>query len=118
MKIGQDENAIFTWMAGYNIHPTRAETIYEISKYYREKGKNKIGMAFALLGKQIPYPKNDTLFIHTDVYETGLDYEISILGYYNNYPNLHKIIHQLMNKMPHMWDNLLSNYKFCYPMIS
>ena len=118
MKTGQDEMAVFTWMAGYNVHPTRAETIYEIAKYYREKGKTKIGMAFALLGKQIPYPKNDTLFIHTGVYETGLDYEISILGYYNDYPDLHKIIHRLMNKMPHMWENLLSNYKFCYPKLS
>lgn len=117
-SIGQNEMAICTWMNGYNTHPTRAETIYEIAKYYRENGKNKIGMAFALLGKGIPYPKNDTLFIHNDVYETGLDYEISILGYYNGYPNLHKIIHRLMNKMPHMWDNLLSNYKFCYPKLS
>ncbi len=115
---GQDEMAICTWMNGYNTHPSRAETIYEIAKYYREKGKTKIGMAFALLGKQIPYPKNDTLFIHNDVYETGLDYELSILGYYNAYPNLHKIIHRLMNKMPHMWENLLSNYKFCYPKLA
>jgi glycosyltransferase involved in cell wall biosynthesis len=118
MKAGQDEMAICTWMNGYNVHPARAETIYEIAKYYREKGKTKIGMAFALLGKQIPYPKNDTLFIHNDVYETGLDYELSILGYYNAYPNLNKIIHRLMNKMPHMWDNLLSNYKFCYPKLA
>ena len=115
---GQDEMAICTWMNGYNTHPARAETIYEIAKYYREKGKTKIGMAFALLGKQIPYPKNDTLFIHNDVYETGMDYELSILGYYNAYPNLHKIIHRLMNKMPHMWENLLSNYKFCYPKLA
>jgi len=115
---GQDEMAICTWMNGYNVHPSRAETIYEIAKYYREKGKTKIGMAFALLGKQIPYPKNDMLFIHNDVYDTGIDYELSILGYYNAYPNLHKIIHRLMNKMPHMWENLLSNYKFCYPKLS
>jgi glycosyltransferase involved in cell wall biosynthesis len=117
-SIGQDEMAICTWMNGYNTHPSRAETIYQIAKYYREKGKNKIGMAFALLAKQIPYPKNDTLFIHNDVYETGIDYELSILGHYNNYPNLHKIIYQLMNKMPHLWENLLSNYKFCYPKLA
>lgn len=115
---GQDEMAICTWMNGYNVHPARAETIYEIAKYYREKGKTKIGMTFALLGKGIPYPKNDTLFIHNDVYETGLDYELSILGYYNAYPDLHKLIHKLMNKMPHMWENLLSNYKFCYPKLA
>ena len=118
MKTDQPEMAICTWMIGYNMHPVRAETIYEIAKYYREKGKTKIGMAFVLLGKQIPYPKNDSLFIHEDVYETGLDYELSILGHYNGYPNLHKVLHRLMNKMHYRWDNLLSNYKFCYPKIS
>jgi len=118
MRIGQEELAIITWMNGYNMHPQRSETIYEITKYYREKGKTKIGMAFCLLGKNIPYPKNDSLFIHTDVYETGFDYELSILGYYNNYPNLHKVLSSLMNRLPGKYDNLLSNYKFCYPKLS
>ena len=116
-SIGQEELAITTWMNGYNIHPQRSETIYEITKYYREKGKNKIGMVFCQLGKSIPYPKNDSLFIHTDVYETGFDYELSILGYYNNYPNLHKVLSSLMNRLPDKYDNLLSNYKFCYPKL-
>ncbi len=117
MTIGQPELAVYTWMNGYNLHPTRAETIYEITKHYRIIGKQKIGMAFALLGKQIPYPKNDTLFIHNDVYDTGFDYEMSVLGYYTGLPNLHKLVHKLMNKMPYRWDNLLSNYKFCYPKL-
>jgi tetratricopeptide (TPR) repeat protein len=117
-SIGKEELAIITWMDAYNLHPQRSETIYEITKYYREKGKNKIGMAFCQLGKNIPYPKNDSLFIHTDVYETGFDYELSILGYYNNYPNLHKIVSSLMNRLPGKYDNLLSNYKFCYPKLS
>ena len=116
--IGQDEMAICTWMNGYNMHPQRSETIYEITKYYREKGKTKIGMAFCLLGKNIPYPKNDSLFIHTDVYDTGFDYELSILGYYNNYPKLNKVLCSLMNRLPDKFDNLLSNYKFCYPNLS
>ena len=117
-SIGKDELAITTWMNAYDLHPQRSETIYEITKYYREKGKTKIGMAFCLLGKNIPYPKNDSLFIHTDVYETGFDYELSILGYYNNYPNLHKIVASLMNRLPGKYDNLLSNYKFCTPKLS
>lgn len=118
MTIGQPELAVYTWMNGYNLHPTRAETIYEITKHYRIIGKQKIGMAFALLGKQIPYPKNDTLFIHNDVYDTGFDYEMSVLGYYTGLPNLHKLVHKLMNKMPNRWNNLLSNYKFCYPKLA
>ena len=118
MTIGQEELAICTWMNAYNLHPARAETIYEITRHYREKGKNKIGMAFCMLGKSIPYPKNDSLFIHTDVYETGFDYELSILGYYNNYPNIHKLLCKLMNKLPSKYDNLLSNYKFCTPKLA
>lgn len=117
MKIGNPEKAIFIWMNGYNTHPVRSETIYEICKYYREKGKNKIAMAFCMLGKNIPYPKNDSLFIHTDVYETGFDYELSILGYYNNYQDMHKVCCRLMNKSGQNYNNLLSNYKFYTPKL-
>ena len=118
MKIGNPEKAIFIWMNGYNTHPVRSETIYEICKYYREKGKNKIAMAFCMLGKSIPYPKNDTLFIHNDIYDTGFDYELSILGYYNNHPNMHKLICKLMNKGNQNYNNHLSNYKFYCPKLS
>ena len=118
MTTGQPEQAVFTWMAAYNLHPGRAETIYEITKYYREKGMNKIAMAFCMLGKSIPYPKNDSLFIHNDVYETGFDYELSIIGFYNNHPNLHKVASKLLDKLPGKWDNILSNYKFYCPKLS
>jgi len=118
MKSGQDGEAIFAWMNGYNHHQSRSETIYEICKYYREKGKNKLAMVFCMLGKDIPYPQNDTLFIHKDVYETGFDYELSILGYYNNYPDTYKVINRLMNKSNQSYNNLLSNYKFYCPKLS
>ena len=118
MSTGNPDKAIFTWLQAYETQPSRSETIYEITKYYREKGKNKLGMAFCLMGKNIPYPKNDTLFIHNDVYETGFDYELSILGYYNTYPNLHKVVCRLMNYNRHSYNNLLSNYKFYCPKLS
>ena len=40
---------------------------------------------------------HDSLFIHSDVYETGFDYELSVIGYYNNHPDIHKVICKLMN---------------------
>ena len=118
MKTGQDGEAIFAWMNGYNHHTSRSETIYEICKYYREKGKNKLAMMFCKLGMDIPYPENDSLFIHKDVYETGFDYELSILGYYNNYPDTYKVFSRLMNKSNQSYNNLLSNYKFYCPKLS
>ena len=118
MKTGQDGEAIFAWMNGFNHYSSRSETIYEICKYYRENGKNKLAMAFCMLGKDIPYPINDTLFIHKNVYETGFDYELSILGYYNNYPDTYKVINRLMNYSNQSYNNLLSNYKFYCPKLS
>ena len=114
----QDEMALSTWMNGYNLHSVRSETIYEICKYYRLKGMNKISMVFCMLGKSIPYPKDDTLFIHNDVYETGFDYELSVIGYYNSYPDTHKIICKLMNNSNQNYSNHLSNYKFYCPKLS
>ena len=118
MKTGQDGEAIFAWMNGYNHHTSRSETIYEICKYYREKGKNKLAMVFCKLGIDIPYPVNDSLFIHNDVYETGFDYELSILGYYNDYPDTYKVFSRLMNKSNQSYNNLLSNYKFYVQKLS
>jgi len=118
MKTGQDGEAIFAWMNGYNHHTSRSETIYEICKYYREKGKNKLAMVFCKLGIDIPYPVNDSLFIHNDVYDTGFDYELSILGYYNDYPDTYKVFSRLMNKSNQSYNNLLSNYKFYVPKLS
>ena len=118
MKTGQDGDAIFAWMNGYNHHTSRSETIYEICKYYREKGKNKLAMVFYNIGHSIPYPVNDSLFIHKDVYDTGFDYELSILGYYNNYPDTFKVFSRLMNKNNQSYSNLLSNYKFYCPKLS
>ena len=117
MKTGQEDKAIITWMDGYNTYPKRAETIYEITKYYRENGKNKIAMAFCMLGRNIPYPSSDNLFIHDNVYNTGFDYELSIIGYYNNYPKLYKIANGLLNKVFSNRSNVISNYKFYCPKI-
>jgi tetratricopeptide (TPR) repeat protein len=118
MTTKKDELAIFTWMNAYNLHSKRSETIYEICKYYRLKGMNKIAMTFCMLGKSIPYPENDTLFIHSDVYETGFDYELSVIGYYNNHPNINKVICKLMNNAKQSYSNHLSNYKFYCPKLS
>ena len=114
----QIEHAISTWLNGYNSHTSRSETIYEITKYYRETSKHTIAQMFCMIGKNIPLPVNDVLFIHNDVYNTGFDYELSIIGYYTKYPNLHKLTCSLMNRIPDKYENLLSNYKFCYPKLS
>lgn len=110
-RLGKIEEAIYWWMEAYNKHPVRAESIYEIAKHYREVGKNKLSQLFVDLGKSIPYPKDDVLFIHKQVYDYLFDYEESINCYYTRKPVDHVQYLRLIGKDYHK-GNVLSNYRF------
>lgn len=70
------------WMLkAYKFHPKRAEGIYKLTKYFREKGEHYKAYHYMKLGRAIPYP-SDSLFIEKDVYNGLFDYEETILDYY------------------------------------
>jgi tetratricopeptide (TPR) repeat protein len=104
-------NAIFWWLEAYNRRPCRAESLYEIVKYYRIEGKHHAAALFLNLALSIPYPKDDLLFIKSDIYNYLLDYERSILAYYTKDPINHYKYLTLLGTN-YMRDNVLSNYKF------
>lgn len=111
-KTGRPEIAITTWLEGYNFHQQRSENIYEIVKWYRERGLNKIAQVFCDIAKSIPYPNNDKLFINDKVYQYLIDYEQSIIGFYTQKPDMDTLTSQILNKTMDYNTNLLSNYKF------
>lgn len=65
LKLDRPDRAIYWWLEAYHYRPSRAESLYEIVKYYREKGDKHLPLAahFYQLAKKIPYPKDDLLFI-------------------------------------------------------
>ncbi len=69
-------------LVAYNMRPSRAESLYDLAKFYREKGMNAPGRVFAEAGMVIPYPK-DTLFVSDYAYDTGCKEEFSITGFYD-----------------------------------
>jgi glycosyltransferase involved in cell wall biosynthesis len=75
-------NAAINYMAAYKYRPSRVESIYYLTKMYREKGMNEMAYSVAMLGKDVEYPKNDTLFIERACYDYLFDYEISIVASY------------------------------------
>jgi tetratricopeptide (TPR) repeat protein len=124
-NMGRDAEAIYTWMNGYNFYNKRAESIYEIVKHYRLSGKNLLAWQFYLIGKSIPFPKDDVLFINYGVYEYLLDYEASIVIYYiptnlRNGINPNTLITRMLkhDRSIDNWCNVLSNYKFYYPKLT
>ena len=109
--VGNIAEAIYWWMEAYNRHPKRAESLYEIVKHYRIVGKQRIGQMFCDIARAIPYPKDDVLFIKSDIYKFLLEYEHSILAYYSGAKIDHyrylTLVGSDYNKL-----NVLSNYVF------
>lgn len=105
------EEAIYWYIEAYNHYPRRAETLFEIVHYYRNVGKNVAAKLFCDQALRIPYPKDDCLFIKSDVYNYKLEYENSIISYYTK----SKINHFKYLKLfgyDDVRDSAISNYKF------
>lgn len=116
-KLGEMENAVFWWLEAYNKHPQRSESLYELTKYYREIGKQATAQIFCSLGLSIPFPKDDVLFIKTPTYEYLFMYEQSILSYYTKVPINHYKYLDLIGR-GFVKDNVLSNYQFYIQKLS
>lgn len=118
-ELGKMDNAICTWMEGYDAFPNRIENLYEIIKHYRIIGKHKLAYAFYKIADEsrIRHKERDYLFMQKDVYDYKLDYEFSIFGFYYNPKNVDlSIISTRILTYPFVEEgiasNILSNYKF------
>ncbi len=103
-------------------NPNRSEALYVMCEHHRLKGDQQKAMFFYNIGSKIPFPKNDVLFVRTDIYEFLFDYEFAILAYYlqKQYPldeSLRKVT-KFMFKMTHkphhrhLLDGTFLNMKF------
>jgi glycosyltransferase involved in cell wall biosynthesis len=110
-SLGKMEEAIYWWLEAYHKHPKRTESLYELAKYWREVGKNRLSQMICDIGLSTPYPKDDVLFIKKDCYDYLFDYEQSINYYYTHKPVDHYRYVRLLEKN-YCKDNVLSNYKF------
>lgn len=104
---------IDAWLKGWSILPVRVESLYEIIKWYRLKGKNELCNLFYQKAKDIKYPTDCSLFIHDDVYNYKLLEEYTIFGYYVGKRDLYREMFQLMKYKPaNEMQSVLSNYNF------
>ena len=97
----------------YEFYPKRAEALYVLTKYLREKGQSYKAYHYLQLGKAISMPA-DTLFIETDVYNGLFDYEQTILDFYvksDRQEGLHSCVRYLL-KMGYFQSNVVANLKF------
>ena len=104
------------WMnKAFDYYPKKAEPIYFLTKYFREKSQHYKAYHYYLKGKDIPFPKDDVLFIENMIYEGLFAYEATILDCYvtgkSKQNALTDLVSYINRKIPHhtqnVWDNLV-----------
>lgn len=80
--LGNKDAFVTGLLDAYTYRPSRAEPLYDLAKYYREKGDNFTSLLFSERGASIPRTK-DALFVSDYAYNTGLKEEFAICAYYD-----------------------------------
>lgn len=101
------QETIHEFMSAFSIRPVRAEPLVEVSKIYRSLEKPAAAYVFAKQAVELPYPKEDILFISEDVYSYGALDEISATAYYaghalEGYNATKKILEDKLIPEPHL----------------
>lgn len=76
------DKAFESYMDSWKYRPTRAEGLYGACKLHRTLSQTKEAFKLAVFGRDIPYPKDDRLFIDHNVYKYLFDFEMSIVAAY------------------------------------
>jgi tetratricopeptide (TPR) repeat protein len=104
------------WMnKAFEFYPRKAEPLYHLTRYFREKSQHFKAYHYYLKGRHIPYPTDDVLFIENNVYEGLFPYEATILDCYvvgrSKQDSLQDVIGYINRGTPHyvqnVWDNMV-----------
>lgn len=77
------------WMLrAHAYRPQRAESLYKLTKHFREQSHHYKAYQYLEMGSRISVP-GDSLFIEKDVYDYSFDYERSILDFYVKEDKIH-----------------------------
>lgn len=86
-SMGDETGFVYEMIKAFNLRPSRAESLYDLSKFYREKkNMNDAAVLFSRPALEIPRP-NDVLFVNDFVYDVGIKEEFSIAGFYTKHKN-------------------------------
>ena len=111
------------WMnKAFTFHPHRAETIYNLTRYFKDKMDHYKAYHYYLKGRNIPFPKDDVLFIEHQIYDGLFDYENTILSCYvsgrTQQDSLIDIVNYI-NTKTYFLDNVWTNiHYYIEPLVS
>lgn len=68
-------------LQAWKFRPTRAEPLYAIALHYRNEQQYKQGYQAARRAVMIPFPQQDSLLVHADVYAWRAGFELAVCAY-------------------------------------
>jgi glycosyltransferase involved in cell wall biosynthesis len=69
-------------LRAYEMRPMRAENLYDLASFYRQRGENFTSLLFSEPAMDLPYPKDEVLFVNDWIHRFGLREEFAICAYY------------------------------------
>ena len=105
------------WMnRAFAFHSRRSEPLYHMTRYFREVSQHHKAYHYYLKGKDIPFPKDDVLFIEDAIYNGLFDYENTILACYVNgktrHDSLYDLVSYINRAIPYHVDNVWDNMHY------
>jgi glycosyltransferase involved in cell wall biosynthesis len=81
-NLGDNPRFVWEMLQAYAMRPSRAETLYDLAKWFRERGQNHVSLLFSETGLGIP-ASADHLFVNRYVYDIGHREEFAICAFYD-----------------------------------
>lgn len=102
-------------LKAFKLHPKRAEPLYYLLQHFKNNYEHFKSYHYYLKGKDIPFPKDDVLFVEYSIYEGLFEYQNTILSSYIHHKSRQDALTDIIkyiNTHNHHIDNVFDNLQY------